>query len=118
MHLPRISQCSSGRRDRAHASIPPVLAPPSLALTLTRYETNAIIAGAILPLWNALDKLTVVLEGRGPKYMRCTRVRLSNGQRVVGVKVRCTRVSLSIGSLSKEEHPLPTAFYTVARMAP
>lgn len=59
----------------------------------SKFVTEAVIAGSILPLWKALDELTVVLNGRGDKKpMRVTRVRLSAGTRIVGVKVPYARL--------------------------
>ena len=45
---------------------------------------QALFTGCILPLWNAIT--TITATGRH-KFLRVTRVRLSTGQRVVGVKV-------------------------------
>ena len=50
----------------------------------TRQQTEALFAGCILPLWNAITAITAT--GRH-KFLRVTRVRLSTGQRIVGVKV-------------------------------
>lgn len=47
-------------------------------------EPEAIVAGCILPLWTAIEKLVL---GYGRGFLRVTRVRLSSGQRIVGVQV-------------------------------
>ena len=59
----------------------------------TRQQTEALFAGCILPLWNAITKVTTT--GR-QKFLRVTRVRLSTGQRIVGVKVPIVAV-VSLG---------------------
>ena len=54
----------------------------------SRVYTEAIIAGAILPLWNALEYLTTELNSRGTRRpMRVTRLKLSDGTRIVGIKL-------------------------------
>jgi len=68
-----------------------------------KFIDEAIITGAILPLWKALDELTTELTAstRGPKHMRVTRVRLSDGQRMVGVKVPYHRLKNWKGRLMR-----------------
>ena len=56
----------------------------------TRQQTEALFAGCILPLWNAITEITKT--GRS-KFLRVTRVRLSTGQRIVGVKVPFSALS-------------------------
>jgi len=53
----------------------------------SKHEISAMIAGSILPLWKALAELTIVLDSRENKKMRVTRVRLTSGERLVGIKV-------------------------------
>ena len=64
----------------------------------TRQQTEALFAGCILPLWNAITKVTTT--GR-QKFLRVTRVRLSTGQRIVGVKVAIVAVVSLISSASR-----------------
>ena len=64
----------------------------------TRQQTEALFAGCILPLWNAITKVTTT--GR-QKFLRVTRVRLSTGQRIVGVKVPIVAVVSLISSASR-----------------
>ena len=51
-----------------------------------RFHTEAVIAGAILPLWKALDEFTWTGK-ENDKFMRVTRVKLADGTRIVGVAV-------------------------------
>mmetsp|Transcript_53934 Transcript_53934/g.159843 ORF Transcript_53934/g.159843 Transcript_53934/m.159843 type:complete len:808 (-) Transcript_53934:119-2542(-) len=54
-----------------------------------RSDTEALMVGCILPLWSAIERLVL---GFGKGFLRVTRVRLSDGQRVVGVKVPSDRL--------------------------
>ena len=54
-----------------------------------RSDTEALMVGCILPLWSAIERLVL---GFGKGFLRVTRVRLSDGQRVVGVKVPSERL--------------------------
>ena len=58
-----------------------------------RMYTEAIVAGAILPLWNALNSLTSMTDSWGrQRHMRVTRLRLSDGTRIVGIKLPYNRL--------------------------
>ena len=63
---------------------------PSAASGLSGVASSALFAGCILPLWNAITEITKT--GRS-KFLRVTRVRLSTGQRIVGVKVPFSALS-------------------------
>ena len=50
------------------------------------------MAGCILPLWSAIERLVLGLQQGKARFLRVTRVRLADGQRVVGVKVPADRL--------------------------
>ena len=53
-----------------------------------RTYQEAIVAGTILPLWKALTSVTTSSDGRSaPRHMRVTRLRHSDGTRIVGIKL-------------------------------
>lgn len=58
--------------------------PPHCLLIDNGLLTSSLDA---TPLWQALAELTIVLDSRENKKMRVTRVRLTSGERLVGIKV-------------------------------
>lgn len=71
----------------------------------SRLQTEAVIAGAILPLWNALDEFTWTGQAND-KFMRVTRVRLTDGTRIVGVAVPWFKLQNWRGQLQKAGVPI------------
>ena len=71
----------------------------------SRLLTEAVIAGAILPLWNVLDEFTWTGQERD-KFMRVTRVKLADGTRIVGVVVPYYKLNNWRGWLQKAGVPI------------